>query len=207
MNHSSMSCCQSDVSAYLTEFQRILNTMICRMTCACLTDSISHNFIVQMIPHHRAAIEMSQNLLRFRPVPQLRDIACGIIEEQTKSISDMEAILSCCSCCVNSSEELRAYRLRMNQIQQTMFSRMRNARATSQIDCNFMWEMIPHHQGAVEMSALTLRSSICDPLTPILTAIYTSQTKGIAQMEALLRELHCGGQATGCGCDWTNQAQ
>ncbi len=44
---------------YLSEFYCILDRMIESITEAELTDSISHNFIVQMIPHHRAAIGMS----------------------------------------------------------------------------------------------------------------------------------------------------
>lgn len=33
------------------------------MTCVKMTNSISAGFITQMITHHRAAIEMSKNLL------------------------------------------------------------------------------------------------------------------------------------------------
>ena len=53
---------------YLTAFYKILNQMIHGMEQACLTDSISHNFIVQMIPHHKAAIRMSENLLPIHDV-------------------------------------------------------------------------------------------------------------------------------------------
>ena len=51
--------------SYLCCFYGILEEMIENMTGAALTDSLSHNFIVQMIPHHRAAIEMSHNLLQY----------------------------------------------------------------------------------------------------------------------------------------------
>lgn len=54
----------SDVTKqYLCCFYEILDNMIEEMTNAKLTNSISHNFIVQMIPHHQAAIKMSQNIL------------------------------------------------------------------------------------------------------------------------------------------------
>ena len=43
----------SDVTKqYLCCFYEILDNMIEEMTNAKLTNSISHNFIVQMIPHH-----------------------------------------------------------------------------------------------------------------------------------------------------------
>ena len=69
---------------YLCCFYEILDEMIDGMTKAELTDSISHNFIVQMIPHHRAAIEMSHNILNYTTNIPLQDIALQIISEQTK---------------------------------------------------------------------------------------------------------------------------
>lgn len=176
---------------YLSAFYCILEEMIRGMTCASLTNSISHNFIVQMIPHHRAAIRMSQNVLQYTADKTLQTIAADIIREQTVSIANMQAILQTCGCLVNTPEALKAYQCRMEQIMQNMFSRMKQARAANRIDCDFMWEMIPHHEGAVKMAKTTLCADICPGLRPILEAIVSSQEKGIAQMEKLLRTLHC----------------
>ncbi len=71
---------------YLKEFYDILDEMIEEMTEVKLTDSISHNFIMQMIPHHMAAIEMSVNILQYTTDMPLRNIALSIINEQTQSI-------------------------------------------------------------------------------------------------------------------------
>ena len=176
---------------YLSTFYCILDEMIQGMTEAELTDSISHNFIVQMIPHHRAAIEMSKNILKYTTNIPLQDIATQIIIEQTKSIENMERILCCCSEISNSRQDLCLYGRRVDQIMNTMFSEMKCARATNQINCNFMWEMIPHHRGAVKMSMNDLQYDICPELKPILHAIITSQQKGIKQMCELLFCLHC----------------
>lgn len=172
---------------YLTRFYAILDEMIEGMTNAALCDSISHNFIVQMIPHHRAAIEMSRSLLQYTTFIPLQDIALGIIEEQTKSIADMESVLCCCSNYENSGQELCLYTERFRSITETMFSDMRNACSTNNINADFMREMIPHHRGAVQMSENALRYHICPELVPILDAIITSQKRGIREMEQLLR--------------------
>lgn len=50
-------------TVYLETYEGILSEMIQGMTEAELTGSISDNFIVQMIPHHRGAVEMSKNAL------------------------------------------------------------------------------------------------------------------------------------------------
>lgn len=185
-------CRLSNVTkAYLERFHTILEDMIKGMTGAELTDSISHDFIVQMIPHHLAAIEMSRNLLQYTTDIALQDIALGIIEEQTKSIEDMRRIECACSMCVNSEQLRRSYECRMEQIMQTMFGRMREACSDNDINANFMREMIPHHKGAIAMSETTLLYDICPELIPVLRAIIVSQQRGVRQMQRLLRCLDC----------------
>ncbi len=174
--------------AYLCRYREILNDMIAGMTKAELTDSVSHNFIVQMIPHHEAAIQMSENLLKYKVCAPLAEIAFGIIEEQTRSIVDMKRILDQCS--GQTDTGVCAYQACVSRILRTMFSEMRRAPATGFLDRDFMREMIPHHEGAVRMSQNALRYPICPELTPILEAIITSQEQGIREMKRLLR----------CGC-------
>ena len=176
---------------YLSEFYDILNDMIEGMTEAELTCSISNNFIVQMIPHHRAAIEMSHNILKYTTNIPLQDIATNIIEEQTRSIKSMQEIQCSCSKRKNSRQDLYLYQRRVNNIMRTMFFEMENAAVTNQINANFVREMIPHHKGAVKMSKNALQYDICPELRPILEDIITSQEKGIRQMQSILPNLKC----------------
>lgn len=185
MTHS---CRFSNVTKeYLNTFDEILDCMIQDMTGAKLADSISQNFIVQMIPHHEAAIEMSRNLLRFTTSLPLQDIACRIIEEQTQGIEEMRQSLDCCSQLCSTEEQLCAYHAQMEPIFSVMFGKMRSAYSGNDINCNFMREMIPHHRGAVEMASTALRYPICPELKPILQNIIIQQKKGIQQMQGLLR--------------------
>ena len=169
---------------YLSRFYDILECMKEGMTNAQLNDSISHNFIVQMIPHHEAAIQMSQNLLQYTTFIPLQNIALGIISEQTQSIENMRQVLECC-CEVTARSP--AYQMRVDQIMRTMFREMQNAASTNDINANFMREMIPHHEGAIRMSENALSFNICPQLVPILDAIITSQKKGVREMQQLLR--------------------
>lgn len=182
---------REETKQYLTRFYEILDEMVCGMTNAQLTNSISHNFIVQMIPHHRAAIEMSQNVLPYIHNCALRRIASRIITEQTKSIADMEAALPQCNCPCSPEMDLRLYQRRMDLIYQTMFDRMGSAPETNRIAVNFMREMIPHHEGAIHMAKNALRYGVCPELVPILCAIITSQEQGVREMKALLKQLGC----------------
>lgn len=183
-------CKLSNVTkTYLEEFYIILDRMIKGMTEAELNDSISNNFIMQMIPHHRAAIEMSENILKYTTNIELEKIASDIVTEQTKSIENMLSVQERCSLLKNSQRDISLYQRAFNQITQTMFSQMGSAKATNNINADFMREMIPHHRGAVCMSENALKFHICSELKPILKAIITSQCRGIAQMEQLLKQV------------------
>lgn len=182
--------CETHTSAenYAAVFCEILGTMIREMEHACLTDSNSRNFIVQMIPHHRAAIRMCENLLGYSIGDPLQKIAVDIIVEQARSIHDMCQILDCCAGYRNSCRDLQLYQEHFHTITQNMFQKMDAAPVTDNIADTFMREMIPHHEGAVLMSENALRYGCCPELTPILKAIIATQTKGIEEMRRLLSE-------------------
>lgn len=176
-----------NTETYLREYREILQDMIQGISQAELTDSISHNFIVQMIPHHEAAIRMSENLLSYTINLPLQEIAQNIVAEQTKGIRDMEEILETCGTVQNTAGERDSYQSRMDRIFRRMFRAMEQACADNQIDRDFIREMIPHHEGAVRMSETALEYGICPELAPVLEQIITTQKRGICQM----RRLYC----------------
>lgn len=185
-------CALSNVTKdYLERFYCILDEMIKGMTEAELTDSISRNFIVQMIPHHKAAIDMSLNLLKYTTCVPLQNIALGIVSAQTESIEDMRKILCTCSELQNSERDVKLYQRRVDMIMKTMFSKMGGACSDNNINADFMREMIPHHEGAIKMSKNALQYDICPGLKPILCAIISSQERGVMQMESLLKSGVC----------------
>ncbi|WP_409016119.1 DUF305 domain-containing protein [Anaerostipes caccae] len=176
---------------YAKRYECILDKMIDQMTCVKMTNSISAGFITQMIPHHRAAIEMSKNLLCYTTNIPLQDIALNIISSQEKSIQNMTRALPECKACINNPREIRCYTNENNRIISEMFREMKSACTDNSIDCNFMREMIPHHRGAVRMSENALRFCLCPELVPLLNEIIVSQKKGIKEMECLLKKLDC----------------
>ena len=176
---------------YLKKYDEILNNMEKQMLSQNITNSITLDFIKCMVPHHQAAIEMSENILKYTNNPELKNIASGIITEQKKSIENMCSIECICEKPENSEKALNSYEHNMRNIMYKMFCRMENANENNRVNCNFMYEMIPHHIGAVEMSELTLKYDICKQLKPILYAIIRSQKEGIEEMRNLLKCIDC----------------
>lgn len=176
---------------YLDTFHCVFENMTQTMKNARMTNSISYNFIVQMIPHHQAAIDMSRNILQYTTCVALQDIAMGIVEEQTKSIENMQKIVDCCSKYKNTQKELSLYQDRANHVMDAMISTMEHSCVTNQINADFLWEMLPHHRGAISMAENALSYNICPDLKPILSAIIRSQQKDIMQMQQVLRCICC----------------
>lgn len=174
---------------YLDEFYRILDTMIQKMTNVNLNNSISHNFILQMIPHHEAAIDMSNNILRYTTNIEIQNIAQRIISTQNASIEAMLRAFDRCSTIINQSTDVINYQRSFLAIVETMFNNMANAPISNNININFINEMIPHHLGAINMSRNALRFDLCTELIPILNDIIRFQSVGIQQMRLLLQKL------------------
>ena len=184
-------CYEQKLQSYLDEYHCILNQMINKMTSVELSCSISYNFMVQMIPHHRAAILMSCNLLKYTKNEALQNIAFNIIKEQTRSIENMRRILCDCQNQTNSQEQLYDYQNRLDIIVGTMFTKMAEPSCSNDIDVNFINEMIPHHEGAIAMAKTTLDYPICSELKTILQAIITSQSNGVRQLKTVLEDITC----------------
>lgn len=183
-------CMLSDVTKdYLCTYNEILDNMIDGMKCVEMTDSISHNFIAQMLPHHRAAIKMSENILKYTTNLAVQKIARCIIEEQEESIEALESIECFCSEKENTRADLCLYERKNEQILNNMFACMKNACYTNSVNCNFLREMIPHHRGAVEMSENALCYCTCCELVPVLKSIIANQKRGINQMTQLLNNM------------------
>ena len=180
-----------DSKTYLCCFYQILDEMIQGMTTAGLNQSISHNFVVQMIPHHKAAIQMSNNILRFTENSFVRRVAQRIIEEQTQGIGRMEEALAVCNQLTNPQMDLRLYQRRMDLIYREMYAKMGSALESNALAAIFMREMIPHHQGAIRMAENALKYDVCTELVPILRSIIVQQRQGVAQMRGLLNRMGC----------------
>lgn len=182
-----MSKLSEETCAYLNEYCDILERMILGMTSAELGCSISYNFIAQMIPHHKAAVEMSQNILKYTNNSNIKCIAQKIIAEQTAGIKAMEDITECTQKLLNCRRDLHEYQCCICEIMRKMFCCMKNAAQSDCVDKNFLCEMIPHHRGAVQMANEALKYCICPELKAILCDMIASHKRIINQMCCMLK--------------------
>lgn len=175
--------------AYLEEYEKILQKMMHEMSYITITCSISDNFIKQMIPHHIAAIEMSENILKLTTNLGVQNLAMCIVKEQKESIEDMKAIQNRCCFFQNSQYEVYDYMCGFIEIAEIMFYEMCSAPISNSVNVNYIQEMILHHVGGVRLAQNVLRFCICQELIPILQCYIETQCEQIELMQKLLEGL------------------
>lgn len=178
-----------NVRNYLKRFDEILDEMENKMLSARLTNNITTTFIECMIPHHEAAIYMCENLLKYRTYPPLQKIAEDIIATQTRGIEQMKHIYMTAPFFPNTRQNVEKYITTYLSITKNMINKMRNSPRTRSINLNFVNEMIPHHEGAVEMCNNLLQYNIDPRLKKVAEDIIREQSKGIKQLEEVRRNL------------------
>lgn len=182
-----MECCRKNLRKYLCKFNQIVNEMQTKMLCRNSVSDITLDFIECMTPHHQAAIAMCENLLQFTQCESLKKIACDIIEAQTQGIKQMQEIAKTTCGFVNSQNDVNCYIARYLSITRNMICKMRNRAECSNINLNFINEMIPHHEGAILMCENLLKYCIDPRLKKMAEDIIKEQSQGIKD----LKEVHC----------------
>lgn len=136
-------------------------------------------FIEQMVVHHADAIGMAQLAPDKAKSPEVKALAASIAAAQQKDIDQMKGWykswygkdLSEMSDMAGMSEES---------------GNMMNAlRTSTNFDLAFVTQMIPHHQKAVAMAQAILPQATHQELKDLATAVISSQTAEINQMEML----------------------
>ncbi len=176
---------------YLIQFDEILKQMADKMLSQESTNSITINFIKCMIPHHQAAIEMSENVLSYTTYQPLQQIAKNIIKMQTIEIEQMKEILKNASRFLNTSKDVNTYMTKYLEITKNMIEKMKNSPRCININLNFVNEMIPHHQGAIHMSENLLKYRIDPRLRIIADSIIKEQSEGIKKLKQV-QNYQCG---------------
>lgn len=174
---------------YLYRFDQILNEMTNKMLIKPTTDDITIYFIRCMVPHHQAAIDMCENLLRYTTYSPLIQVATNIIKVQQKGIKDMLEIARTTSGNKNSRYELENYTRIYKEIAKNMILGMKNSPRTMKINLDFTGEMIPHHKGAIAMCNNLLQYRIDPRLRIVAQNIIKEQTRGVEQLEAIRKNL------------------
>lgn len=77
---------------YLLKYEKIVEEMMQGMASAQCSENVDKAFLLQMIPHHKGAIAMAENILQYTQNIQVQEMAKKIVEKQTREIKQMEKL-------------------------------------------------------------------------------------------------------------------
>lgn len=174
---------------YLFRVDEIVNQMENKMLNPNITNSITIDFIQCMIPHHKAAIYMCQNLLQYTNYRPLIKITDDIIKMQEKGIVQMEEIEKTTMGYLNMQREVENYMSKYLEITKNMIEKMRNSPRCLSINVNFANEMIPHHEGAIAMCENLLQYRIDPRLVDVAKTIIREQSESVNELENVRKRL------------------
>ncbi|MDB5203798.1 MAG: hypothetical protein JWQ27_3207 [Ferruginibacter sp.] len=137
-----------------------------------------YDFAAMMIAHHQAAIDMSLVEIEKGTDPAIVEMAKAIKLAQVTEISRMEAYL-------RSRTDIDGLNLSKEQEPEamsgmmSMMDAMKGVKKGTTIDHDFVRMMIPHHQGAVQMSNDLLKNGKSAEMKTLANAIIAAQTAEI----------------------------
>ena len=180
-----------EAKRYLCCYYQILDEMIQNISAAKLTQSISHNYIVQLVPYHRAAVRLCRNILEASNDGAVRRLAQRISAREAETVEQLEAELTAAGQLTSPQMDRRLCQRRMDLIFREMYAQMGATPEGNQLDVLFLRQMIPQRQGAVRAARNVLRYEVSTGLAPILRSTIDTQSREVGQMRAMLNQRGC----------------
>jgi uncharacterized protein (DUF305 family) len=154
-------------------------------------EDLDAHFIEMMIPHHEGAIEMAEVALERSNRPEVRLLAEGIIEAQSREIADMRTWYEdWYGAEVPDYADYMRGGMGMMGGADHMFGDTDELSRVSdeEFDRVFLQMMIPHHQMALAMTAGLLSESERPEMRQLADNIQTSQSAEIEVMRGWLQD-------------------
>lgn len=138
-------------------------------------------FITEMIPHHESAIEMAEVAQKQAEHPEIEQLADEIIAAQDSEIADMNAIHERLFGEPAMGADHGDLGLDEHTAGMDMMS-IDSLEMSRPFDKAFIDEMIPHHQGAIQMARVELAEGEDPEVLELAQSIIDAQSEEIEQM-------------------------
>ncbi len=170
------------LEGYINEQDNIMHTMFEEMHGFNLTGSSDMDFLLGMIPHHKAAIEMAREYLEYGAEnEEMKALAQNIMVTQQKEIELMNSFTENMDISSVNSENEKSYIEEYNVAMQNSHSH--NTSGYESIDKAFAEGMTEHHQMAVDMSEIIVKYGENPQVRELANSIIETQQKEIEQMQ------------------------
>ena len=172
-------------------YYQILDEMIQGISAAKLTQSISQNTIVQLLPQHRAAIRLCRNLLEVSNDGAVRRFAQRVAARESETVEALEAQLPDAEQLTSPQMDLRLFQRQADLIFREMYAQMGAVPESNRAEVLFLRQLIPLRQGGIRAARTALRYEVSTGLAPLLRSAIDAQSREVGQLRAFLRQRSC----------------
>ena len=159
----------------ISEMKQVMDGMMTKMHGQKPTGNNDIDYANMMLQHHQGAVDMAKLQISKGSDTSLKSFSAKVIEDQQKEIALMAEFISRSKAIAspNSSAFIKALEASMDAMMSTAVE------IYNDIDKDFVAQMIPHHQSAVDMANAYLKYGKDPGLIKMSTGIVTSQTREI----------------------------
>lgn len=149
------------------------------------------DYIVNMIPHHKGAVLSSEELLKVSTNEDAKMIASKIIADQNAEINEFNMVLKDLQAKNTDYTGLNFtnFANESEAIMNKMMTDMSNIPITNDVTIDYLYAMIPHHQGAIDASKKILTVTKDSKIKEIANRIVNAQEKEITEIKGLIKKI------------------
>ncbi len=168
-------------------FLEIMDTMMERMESAQLSGIAETDFLIQMIPHHEAAIAMADYEISHGKDFDMLQLAKSIAAEQTNEVQLMNLLLQHINK-VKTKVSPGYHDLVMQAMNSMMNAMPENELLNNNtVDKAFALVMLPHHRAAIDMAKAVMKFSGDKQINAFAKDIISSEEIEIEQMTSFIK--------------------
>ncbi len=162
---------------------RNASTMNTSTTASSSTDAL---FIETMIPHHQSAIDMANLALTQAKTSEVKNLATSIITNQQKEIDEMTAWYKEWFGTDVETSTWSGSMMSPNGMYMHATDDLATLKSAKDFDKEFVTEMIPHHEMAIMMAQMLMRTTTRSEMKLLAQNIIDAQFAEVAEMKSWL---------------------
>ena len=144
----------------------------------------------QMIAHHKIAVDMANFVLKNGKDAKVKKAAQSIVQTQSLEVTQMTGWLKSWYNAKPDAAQMKLMVVDMQPMVDASQGKMEgHDMAMGNPDKNFLENMIPHHQSAVDMAKMALKKALRPELKKFAQSVITLQSKEITQYKTWLKAM------------------
>lgn len=170
---------------YLDTYYEIVDSLKSQMFAVENSNSISHMFIEQILPHTNAGIELSENILKYTTDTDIENFAKNVVTQNNENLERLNSISIKCVC-ENNERDIKLYTRKSTELITAMITRLNSVQGTNNLNSLYLQSMMFYYEGFLALARNLLNFEICSSLKSFVDEQIIFTTNQLALIKNLL---------------------